>query len=49
MNYKHFKLKFRVFKTGYTVGMVTRYILNETISCLPMTGHLFDAIIVTLI
>ena len=45
-SYKHLNLKLRVSLTGYTVTMVTCYIMAMTIICSPTTGHLFDIIIV---
>ena len=42
---KYLKLKLRVFLTGYMVAMVTCHMMTMTITCSPMTGHLFDIII----
>ena len=44
--YKRLKLKLRVSLTGYTVTMVTCYVMTMTITCSPLTGHFFDTIIV---
>ena len=43
---KHLKLNLRVFLTGYTVTIVTCYIIKEKITCSLMNVHLFDTIIV---
>ena len=49
---KHLKLKLRVSLTGFTVTMVTGYIMTMTITCSPKTGHdniMSDTIIIALI
>ena len=40
------KAEIKVSLAGYTVTMVTSYITKMTITCLPVTGHLFDTIVV---
>ena len=47
LSYKHLKLKLRVIYTGYTVAMVTFYVEQMIITCLPIVGHSFDSIILT--
>ena len=48
LSYKHLRLKLKVSLTGYSVTMVTSYLTKITITCSPLTGHLFDTIIVAL-
>ena len=43
--YKLDNLKLRVVYTGYTVAMVTFYVKQMIITCLPIIEHSFDTII----
>ena len=40
------KLKLRVLLAGHIVALVACYIKGMTVTCLPMIGHLYDAIII---
>ena len=46
LKYKHLKLKLRVFLAGHSVVMVTYGVTKIIPKCSPMTGQLFDTMIV---
>ena len=46
LNYKPLKLQLRLFLTGYTFAMVTRYVMERTTTCSPIIGQCFDTMIV---
>ena len=46
LNYKPLNLQLRVFLGGYTVAMVTYYVMERTTMCSPIIGQFFDTMIV---
>ena len=46
LNYKPLKLQLRVFLAGYTVAMVTYYVMKMTTMCSPLIEECFDTMIV---
>ena len=46
LNYKPLKPQLRVFLAGYTVAMVTYYVMERTKTCSPIVGQFFDTMIV---
>ena len=46
LNYKAVKPQLRVFLAGYTVAMVTYYVMKRTKTCSPIIGKCFDTMIV---
>ena len=45
LNYKPLKLQLRVFLAGYTVAMVTYYVMKRTTMDSPIVGKFFDTMI----
>ena len=46
LNYKPLKLYLRAFLAGYTVAMVTYYVVKRATMDSPIVGKLFDTMIV---
>ena len=46
LNYKPLKRQIRVFLAGYTVAMVTYYVMKMTTMCSPIIGECSDTMIV---
>ena len=46
LNYKSLKLQLRVFLAGYTVAMVTYFVMKRSTMYSPIVGKFFDTMIV---